>query len=76
MIYDALLSPFVKEKIQKGLVSTIQGKALKATREAMKSTQCIREIKLKGTHHPVLLSCANIDVPIITSLCEHLIDYE
>ncbi|VFR01504.1 unnamed protein product [Cuscuta campestris] len=76
IIKEALRSPFVIEKIQKGLVKTLQGKAIKATRDAMKSAQCIRAIKLKGTRHPVLLSCANIDEPIITSLCEHLIDYE
>ncbi|VFQ83733.1 unnamed protein product [Cuscuta campestris] len=76
MIKEALRSPFIKDKIQKGLVSTLQGKALKATREAMKSVQCIRAIKLKGTRHPVLLACANIDDPIITPLWEHLIDYE
>ncbi|VFQ99286.1 unnamed protein product [Cuscuta campestris] len=47
MIKEALRSPFIKENIQKGLVSSLQGKALKATREAMKSAQCIRAIKLK-----------------------------
>ncbi|VFQ96191.1 unnamed protein product [Cuscuta campestris] len=47
VIKDALRSPFIKEKIQKGLVKTLEGKALKATRDAMKRTQCIRAIKLK-----------------------------
>lgn len=68
MIKEELPSPFIMDKIQKGLVSTLQGKALKETREAMKSAQCIRAIKLKGTRHPILLACANIDVPIITPL--------
>ncbi|VFQ66155.1 unnamed protein product [Cuscuta campestris] len=76
MIKESLCSPFIKEKIRKGLVQTLQVKAIKATRESMKSAQCIRAIKIKVTRHPVLLSCANIDEPIITSLCEHLIDYE
>ncbi|VFQ72013.1 unnamed protein product [Cuscuta campestris] len=49
MIKEALRSPFVKDKIQQGLVSTLRGKAIKATREAMKSAQCIRAIKLKAT---------------------------
>ncbi|VFQ92390.1 unnamed protein product [Cuscuta campestris] len=49
MIKEAFRSPFIKENIKKGLVSTLQGKAIKATREAMKSAQCIRAIKVKGT---------------------------
>ncbi|RAL45418.1 hypothetical protein DM860_013814 [Cuscuta australis] len=48
MIKKSLRSPFIKEKIQKGLVQTLQGKAIKATRDAMKSAQCIRVIKIKG----------------------------
>ncbi|VFQ77884.1 unnamed protein product [Cuscuta campestris] len=76
VIKEALRSPFIKEKIQKGLVRTLEGKAIKATREAMKSAQCIRAIKLKGTRHQVLLSCANIDEPILTAMCGQLIDYD
>ncbi|VFQ69771.1 unnamed protein product [Cuscuta campestris] len=49
MIKEALRSPFVKDKIQQGLVSTLRGKAIKAKREAMKSAQCIRAIKLKAS---------------------------
>ncbi|VFQ79903.1 unnamed protein product [Cuscuta campestris] len=48
VIKEAIRSPFVKEKIQKGLVKTLEGKALKATRDAMKSAQSIRVIKLRG----------------------------
>ncbi|VFQ84405.1 unnamed protein product [Cuscuta campestris] len=53
IIKEALRLPFVIEKIQKGLVNTLQGKAIKATRDAMKSTQCIRAIKLKGNFFKV-----------------------
>ncbi|VFQ73287.1 unnamed protein product [Cuscuta campestris] len=76
VIKEAIRSPFVKEKIQKGLVTTLEGKALKAKRDAMKSAQSIRAIKLRCTRHPVLLCCANIDEPIIRTMCAHLIDYE
>ncbi|RAL43279.1 hypothetical protein DM860_015169 [Cuscuta australis] len=76
VIKEAIRSPFVKEKTQKSLIKTLEGKELKATRDAMKIAQSIRAIKLRGTRHLVQLCCANIDEPIIRTMCGHLIDHE
>ncbi|VFQ98823.1 unnamed protein product [Cuscuta campestris] len=68
MIKESLRSPFIKDKIQKGLVQTLQGKAIKATRDAMKSAQCIRAIKIKGFRDATLYCNWILYCPVLIDL--------
>lgn len=65
-IKEALAKKALLDDLKKGLFQNQHGKALRETRETIRSMEIVNLVNLEGAKYPVFLSYANTDKDIVT----------